>query len=605
MADTKIVIGGDSSGAKKAFSDVENSASKLKETVALGAAAAAAAFTAFTAVVVKGVAAYREQEIAVNGLNQALVKQGIFTKELSQDYQNQASELQALTTFGDEAILQAQTRIQAFIGEEKVTRELTLATLDYAQATGKDVVAAAEAVAKTIGTQTNVLARSGIEIDTTASKTEKLAEVTQQLNARFGGQAAAAAQGLGGIKQLQNTIGDLFELVGQDVAPILGVLIGQLSQVANAFGNASKETTVFGDTIGTAASFISNFFAALQDIVAVATGSITTLVTSLSAVFEGEFTKALDIVKNAGSNISAELTSIAEANNERQTQFANARLAAQEAEAARELQLLQQSEANKFDVRARADEEELVRRNEQELLKQEEDLLKAELQLLSEEQKIAGQIAFIDRQLGIETDAAKRSELIAQRSALVKKKIQEDAAKAAIDLQTKTQQSQIDLLTSFGNLANAIGGKASKAGFLIQKGAAIAGSIVATRLAVAKALASAPPPANAAIAATTELAGNINTAAIIATAITGFADGGIATGGRRGVDSIPAFLQPGELVVPTQSFEEVITATADRRIQNQQGGAGVMEVIIGFRDQAFEIIEQKLIERRAEGVGLI
>lgn len=84
------------------------------------------------------------------------------------------------------------------------------------------------------------------------------------------------------------------------------------------------------------------------------------------------------------------------------------------------------------------------------------------------------------------------------------------------------------------------------------------------------------------------------------------------TGGRvegigRG-DRVPAMLEPGELVVPRQSFEDVIQAEAARREAESGAGSGlggIMEVIIGFRDEAFELIEEKLIERRRiDGVGL-
>jgi hypothetical protein len=89
------------------------------------------------------------------------------------------------------------------------------------------------------------------------------------------------------------------------------------------------------------------------------------------------------------------------------------------------------------------------------------------------------------------------------------------------------------------------------------------------------------------------------------------ADGGLLTGGIPGRDSIPVMAMDGELMVPTRSYEEVVNAVADKRnaqrgaqtgTQGDSGG-GTMEVIIGFADNAFNIIEQKFIQRRAIGVG--
>jgi len=44
--------------------------------------------------------------------------------------------------------------------------------------------------------------------------------------------------------------------------------------------------------------------------------------------------------------------------------------------------------------------------------------------------------------------------------------------------------------------------------------------------------------------------------------------------GIPGVDSVPASLTPGELVVPTQNFDEVVNAVADRRRGSSEGGSG-------------------------------
>lgn len=49
--------------------------------------------------------------------------------------------------------------------------------------------------------------------------------------------------------------------------------------------------------------------------------------------------------------------------------------------------------------------------------------------------------------------------------------------------------------------------------------------------------------------------------------VTAAADGGIITGGTPGQDSVPAMLMPGELVVPTRNFSEVVNAVANQRAQ--------------------------------------
>jgi tape measure domain-containing protein len=92
--------------------------------------------------------------------------------------------------------------------------------------------------------------------------------------------------------------------------------------------------------------------------------------------------------------------------------------------------------------------------------------------------------------------------------------------------------------------------------------------------------------------------------------IAGFASGGQVTGGfSGGKDNVPIMAQDGELVAPKRNFDEVIGSVRARReaaqIREEEGTAaqGIMEVILGFKDEAFEIIEQKLVERKAIGIS--
>src|SRR3990167_1354555 len=188
---------------------------------------AAAAFAAITAAAAFAIHSYREQEEATNSLNRSLINQGIYSKNLSDDYHKMASSLQRVTTFTDEAIVAAEAQLQQYLGQTKITKELLMATLDLAAAKKIDLNGAAEMVGKTIGTNVNTLRRQGITVDENALKSTKLAEVVLQLNARNGGQAKAQAEGLGSLVQMKNAIGDVFELLGEKLAPIVVVVTKQ------------------------------------------------------------------------------------------------------------------------------------------------------------------------------------------------------------------------------------------------------------------------------------------------------------------------------------------------------------------------------------------
>ena len=87
--------------------------------------------------------------------------------------------------------------------------------------------------------------------------------------------------------------------------------------------------------------------------------------------------------------------------------------------------------------------------------------------------------------------------------------------------------------------------------------------------------------------------------------VTRAADGGRITGpGGPRSDIIPAALSNGEFVTPAKNYDEVVNAVAQQRLADQGlgsssgGGGGLMELVIGFQDDAFRIIEEKLNERR-------
>ena len=109
----------------------------------------------------------------------------------SQALLDQASALQSVTTFGDENIIQAQALIAAFTDDEEAIKRATEATLDLAAAKGMDLFAAADLVAKTLGSSTNALSRYGIEVVGAVGSTERLNSLTGNLAETFGGQAAA------------------------------------------------------------------------------------------------------------------------------------------------------------------------------------------------------------------------------------------------------------------------------------------------------------------------------------------------------------------------------------------------------------------------------
>lgn len=196
---------------------------------------------------------------------------------------------------------------------------------------------------------------------------------------------------------------------------------------------------------------------------------------------------------------------------------------------------------------------------------------KINAKFLAEEQKnklIADSVA---REQAIRATALKKE----QEFATASNKINLTKIQAQNKLEQQSLQTRLGYLQAFGNLASAVAKDGSKEQFLIQKAAAIAQSIVATQLAAAQALA-VPPAPNLALAATARTIGAINTAAIVATAIKGFANGGIV-GATPGPDNQVATVRTGEMILNAEQQKTLFDAINSGSI----GGGDIIVQIDG------------------------
>ena len=302
------------------------------------------------AIVALGVAAihsFGEAEKATNALNQSMVAQGIYTAELSKKYQEMAEHLESVTTFADDQITSAQALMQAQLGQTQITEQLMRATLDLAAAKGMDLKSAADMVGKTIGTETNALARQGIVLDEAATKSEKLASVISQLNSKFGGQAEAQAKGLGSLEQLKNAADNFLEKIGSRLAPFITFFTRQLIDFSRSLENNGSVLRGVDDTI----MFISKSFVYLKNIVVglaeVWGTGLSAAIESVSLAMHGHFSDAKamaslgmdeigNLVKERKITLDSELAEIENAN----------AIAAEEKRQA-ELLLIQQNEEAK------------------------------------------------------------------------------------------------------------------------------------------------------------------------------------------------------------------------------------------------------------------
>jgi len=231
----------------------EKGAAKVKKGFkgvdgAMSSAAKSAAMYAGAYIGVRGIINITKQAIEAFGIQEQAEKRlTVATGRNTDALLKQASALQQVTTFGDEMIIGVQASLAAFAESDDEIKRLTVATLDLASATGMDLKAAGDLIAKSYGSSTNALSRYGIEVTGVANSTERLDTLTGNIAARFEGQAAAAAETMAGaIAQANNAFGDLLETMGGFLAPdIIGISkwIKEVSENLNVMFQVSKKFT--------------------------------------------------------------------------------------------------------------------------------------------------------------------------------------------------------------------------------------------------------------------------------------------------------------------------------------------------------------------------
>lgn len=185
---------------------------------------AAGALIGLTALTIRNT---EKQQQAVRQLEQGLASTGNVVGKSLKELTDQAAALQRASTFGDEAIIAAQSQLITFtnITEDRFDRTIQ-SVLDLSARMDQDLKTSVLALGKALNdpvANLGALSRSGIQFSEEQKKvikalveTNRLADaqgvILDELERQFGGSAKAATETLGGaVKQLGNAFGDLFE----------------------------------------------------------------------------------------------------------------------------------------------------------------------------------------------------------------------------------------------------------------------------------------------------------------------------------------------------------------------------------------------------------
>jgi hypothetical protein len=556
MADDKILVELEVDN-KKANSAIDETSSKtnklgdiLKEVGKIGAAA----FAGMSAFVAKSISEYGKSEAAINKLNQAMANQGIFSASLSKSYQEMATSLQKVTTFADEDIVAAQATIQTYLGQTRVTEDLTRSVLDLAQAKGMDLASAAEMVGKAIRGDTDNLGRNKVALVGVAETSERASIVVQKLQKDFGGQAEAAAKGTGSLQTMDNLIGDLYESFGMQFLPALRLVKGELVKVLDTFEASPQIIQSYRgalENVVIVAMVLKNIIIGLGEVIG------STLARSfevVSNVINGNFKQALENVKGAAGDIGG---------------------------------IVKESIKNSMG-----------------------DIETVRAEFAKSEEQLAAQTAEANNKAFQEDEVVKQNKLDKEIDYYNNLFLTTLAGEEKIRLMSKGQKDQTvkDQQAFFATTATLANAK-NKELAAIGKAAGILQVAIATPPAIAGALrfgnVLGGPVLGAVFAGITSIAMGAQAAAIAGVKLArgGYASGGSVSSGLSSVDNVPALLQRGEFVAPKESANDIIDARA-RELAGQSNNNQI-EVQLSFKDNIGEFIDATILRRRSVGVGAL
>lgn len=213
-------------------------------------------------------------------LEASLTSTGFAAGLTKDELDKQASALQKITLFGDEATTQSQALLLTFTNiKDRIFTDAVPAIQDLATKMGGDLQGATIQVGKALNDPIKgitALSRVGVSFSETQKSTIKsLVEtgetakaqqmILAELNKEFGGSAEAAAKaGTGGITQLHHAFGDVKEVIGELIIDGINLLLPSLFgavEVLQSMATWVKENTTVVKSLAVSVGILSGAYA--------------------------------------------------------------------------------------------------------------------------------------------------------------------------------------------------------------------------------------------------------------------------------------------------------------------------------------------------------
>ena len=307
----KITFDADLDGLRKgvngASSEVEGFGGKVAKFGKMAGAAFAAAGVAAAAyagkLLIDGVKSAIEDEAAQAKLATTLTNvTGATTKQIAA-VESQITKTSLLTGLTDDELRPSFERLVRATGDSDAALKLQATAIDVAAGSGKSLEAVTNAMAKAAEGNAGSLAKLGVGLTAAQLKTMSMEEITAQLAATFGGQAAEKADTFAGkMDRLKVAFSEGKETVGSFVLDAITPMVsGFVNTVIPAIQKLSEElgpklTPIFQQLTGYIRDYVIPTFKAIwqfitEFVIPAFSKALTPVINGLRSAFEAVATK--------------------------------------------------------------------------------------------------------------------------------------------------------------------------------------------------------------------------------------------------------------------------------------------------------------------------
>jgi ABC-type transporter Mla subunit MlaD len=614
---------------QKALTDATTGSKKLGDTIstALGTFAGNAALKGFSLLgdaigsvggfLKDSVKASQQQEDALNSLSQALRATGSFTEQALDDFDQFSDQLERTSLFAGDVVLSQVAVAKSFGATNQQAKDLVQAAANLAATFGGTLEENVGKLSKTLNGLVSKDLKAAIpELRSLSREAIESGEAIRLVNERFGGAAASQINTYTGqLNQLEDAFGKIQEEVGNVITQselvkgafqvVSSSLFGLVDALKTYQAQSKANQQGFVDTQSEIDSLSSKYASLNEEIekqraIISKEGPNKALVSAAEIQFAETRVKRLtEEAEGLFSVILQSQQKIASASTTTEGATGKKSLTEQELNQLRTLeaqktQIVGNAELERQSIQAQIASESI----QNEFVKQE-----AEIQRIAEFEAQKAELAFQfaeQKASQIENQALREAELakigkdreleftkIANKQLLAEEQLKNKKAQDSIAFfkkyEDQTNKERIQNLQSTFSTIATLSSSSNKTIAAIGKAAAISTATIDGYVAINKALASAPPPVNYALAAAVGAATAANVAKIAG--VQGLATGGVV-GATMGGDNRIATVRDGEMILNAEQQEKLFNMI------NAGGSGGDIVIQINEREIARAVRSQ-------------